>query len=192
MLQIQQEPGRQLPPHHPPADLVWLAVLSPLTASGQWRKVVDRVTATGHRDLPGELGNAHAVDVIGSGQKIATGHAESGLPENESVRVESGSGQKTATGHDATAHRKRATATMTASDALNLLTTNGKRSESKKDGHCHENYPTVNELSYPSVLLNPKIGNHGRITRRSGPPKPLSVPHVVERAVRNGERQPRK
>ena len=161
-------------------------MLSSLTASGQWRKVIDRVTAKGHRDLPGELGNAHAVDVIGSGQKTATSHGETGidpriktgLPENES-----GSGQKTAT-----AHGKSATATMTASDALDLLTVNGKRSESKNDGHGHENYPTVSELSYPSVLLDLKIRNHGRIQCGSGPPKPLSVPHVVERAARNRER----
>ena len=153
------------------------------------------------RDLPGELGNAYADDVIGSGQKTATGNAESdlgetgietGLPENESAHVESGSGQKTATALDETAHGKRATATMTAFDALDLLTANGKRSESENDGHGHENYSTVNELSYPSVLLDPKIGNHERITRGSGPLKYLSIPHVVERAPRNGERQPRK
>ena len=106
--------------------------------------------------------------------------------------VESGSGQKTATDLDETAHGKRATATMTAFDALDLLTANGKRSESENDGYGHENYSTVNELPYPSVLLDPKIGNHERITRRSGPPKSLSIPHVVERAARNGERQLRK
>ena len=56
------------------------------------------MTASGHRNLPGELGNAYADDVTGSGQKTATGHAESdlgetgidtrietGLPENESA-----------------------------------------------------------------------------------------------------------
>ena len=80
---------------------------------------------------------------------------------------------------------------MIASDALDLLTANGKRSESENDGHGHENYPAVHELSYPSVLLDPKIGNHERITRGSGPPKPFSVPHIVERAAWNGERQPR-
>ena len=42
------------------------------------------------------------------------------------------------------------------------------------------------------MLLDPKIGNRARIKRGSGPPKSLSIPHVVERAVRNGERQPRK
>ena len=79
---------------------------------------------------------------------------------------------------------------MIASDALDLLTANGKRSE-RNDSHGHENYPAVHELSYPSVLLDSKIGNHERITRGSGPPKPLSVPHIVERAAWNGERQPR-
>ena len=49
----------------------------------------------------------------------------------------------------------------------------------------------MTELSYPSVLLDPKTGNHGRIARGGKTPKSLSIPHVVERAVRNGERQPR-
>ena len=154
------------------------------------------MTVNDHRDLPGEQGNTYADDMIGSGQKTVTGHAESdlgetgietGLPENESALVKGGSGQKTAT-----AHGKRANATMTAFDALDLLTANGKGSESENDGHGHENYSTVHELSYPSVLLDPKIGNYERITRGSGPPKSLSIPHVVERAARNGERQPRK
>ena len=49
----------------------------------------------------------------------------------------------------------------------------------------------MTEISYPSVLLDPKIGNHGRITRRGETPKSLLIPHVVEHAARNGERQPR-
>ena len=97
-----------------------------MTASGHEIDAGDRVTASGQRDLPSELGNANADDGIGSGQKTATGHAETGidprietgLPENESAPVESGSGQKTAAALDATAHGKRATATMTAFDAL--------------------------------------------------------------------------
>ena len=139
------------------------------------------------RELPGELGNEHAVDVIGSGQKTGTGHGESGLPENESVHVENGSDPKIATARGRTATEK-----TTAVDALDLLTANGKRSENENDGHGHESCPSVSVLSYPSVLLDPKIGNHGRIQSGSGPPKLLSVPHVVERAVRNGEKQPRK
>ena len=83
------------------------------------------MTASGHSELPGGQGNAHADDVTGSGQKTATGHTESGhgetgietgFPEIESAHVESGSGQKTATARDATAHGQRATATTTALD----------------------------------------------------------------------------
>ena len=40
------------------------------------------MTTTGHSDLPGGQGNVHADDVTGSGQKTATGHAESGPDEN--------------------------------------------------------------------------------------------------------------
>ena len=47
-------------------------------------------------------------------------------------------------------------------------------------------------LSYPSMLLDPKIGNHGRIERGSDPSKLLPIPHIVEHAVRNREKQPRK
>ena len=162
------------------------------------------MTATGHSDLPGGQGNAYADDVIGSGQKTATGHAESspgetgidprietGLSENESFHAASGSGQKTATGHGVTEHEKRATGTMTDVVALDLLTANGKRRESENDGDVHGSYSIVIELSYPSVLLDLKIGNHGKITRGGETPKSLSIPHVVERAARNGERQPR-
>ena len=66
------------------------------------------MTASGHSDLPGWQGNAHADDVTGSGQTTATGHTESGhgetsieprietgLPIIESAHVERGSGQKT-------------------------------------------------------------------------------------------------
>ena len=134
--------------------------------------------------------------MIGSGQKATTGlgetdigpRIETGLPENESARVESGSDPKIATACDATTRGRTATGKMTAFDALDLLTANGKRSES--DGH--ESCPTESELSDPSVLLDPKIGNHERIERGSGPPKLPSVHHVVERAVMNGEKQPRK
>ena len=55
----------------------------------------------------------------------------------------------------------------------------------------NENHPTVNELSYPLVYHDPKIGNHGRIKRGSDPPKSPTIHHVVERAASNGERQPR-
>ena len=150
------------------------------------------------RELPGERGNEHAVNVIGSGQKITTSHGETGidprietgLPENESSRVESGRDLKISTARDTTTRGRTETRKMTALDTLDLLTANGKKSES--DGHGHESCPTESELSDPSVLLDPKIRNHRRIERGSSPPKLLSVPHVVERAVKNGEKQSRK
>ena len=43
--------------------------------------------------------------------------------------------------------------------------------------------------SYPSMLHDPKIENHGRITRGGKTTKSPSSSHVVERAVRIGERQ---
>ena len=43
--------------------------------------------------------------------------------------------------------------------------------------------------SYPSMLHGPKIENHGRITRGGKTTKSPSNSHVVERAVRIGERQ---
>ena len=114
------------------------------------------MSASGHRELPGELGNAHSVDVIGIGQKTETGHGESclgetgidprietSLPENESSRVKSRSDPRIATARDAIARRRTATEKMTAFDALALLTANGKRRESKNDGHGHESCPTA-------------------------------------------------
>ena len=144
-LQKQQKAERQ-PPQHPPAFLVWQAVLALLTASGQERQVVtrvtasdhesdlgERVTASSHSDLPGGQGTRTLNDVNGSGQTTATGHTESshgetgidpridtGLPAIESAHVESGSGQKTATAREATAHGQKANAKMTAIDALDL------------------------------------------------------------------------
>ena len=91
------------------------------------------MTASGHFNLPGGQGNAYADNVTGSGQKTVTGHTESGhgetcidprfetgLPEIESPHIERGSGQKTGTAREATAQGQRATATMTALDALDL------------------------------------------------------------------------
>ena len=43
--------------------------------------------------------------------------------------------------------------------------------------------------SYTSMLHDPKIENHGRITRGGKTTKSPSNSHVVERAVRIGERQ---
>ena len=86
------------------------------------------MTASGHSDLPGGQGNAHADDVTGSGQTTATGHTESGIdprietgpPEIESAHVKRGSGQKTATAREATAHGQIANTMITALDALVL------------------------------------------------------------------------
>ena len=144
------------------------------------------MTASGHSDLPGGQGNAYADDVTGNDPRI-----ETGLSVNESFHATTGSGQKTATGHGVSGHEKRATGTMTVVVALYLLTANGERRESENDGDVHGSYSSVTELSYPSVLLDPKIGNNGRIIRGGETPKSLSIPHVVERAARNVERQPR-
>ena len=78
------------------------------------------MTASGHGELPGKQGIANAVDGIGRGQKIATGHVESGLGET-------GIDPKIATAHGATARGRTATKKTTASDALDRSTTNGKQ-----------------------------------------------------------------
>ena len=126
------------------------------------------MTASCHADLPGRQGNAYADGATGSGQQTATGHAESG--------------------HGVTGIEKRAKRTMTGVDALDLLTANGKRSESENYDDVHESYSFVTWPSYPSLFHDPKIGNHGRITRGGKTPKSPSNSHVLERAVRIGER----
>ena len=160
------------------------------TASSYENNEGDRLTASGHDDLPGEQGNASAADVIGSGQKTATGidpRIETGLPESESTRDVNGSDPKIATVRGRTTTEK-----MTASDALDRSTANSKRSESENDGHGHESCPNENGLHDPSLFLDPKIGKHGRFENGSGPLKHLSAHHVAERAVMSGEKQPRK
>ena len=95
--------------------------------------------------------NAYADDATGSGQQTTTGHATSGhgVPgidpriwtghsETESPHAASGSGQKTATAPGASGHEKRAKRTTTGVDALDLLTANGKRSESDNHNDIHE------------------------------------------------------
>ena len=52
-----------------------------MTANGHESDQRHRMTANSLDDLPGEQGIANAVDGIGSGQKTATGHIESGLGE---------------------------------------------------------------------------------------------------------------
>ena len=87
-----------------------------MTANDHKSNLGERVTASGHSDLPGGQGTRTLNDVTGSSQKTATGHTESdhgktgidpridtGLPAIESAHVESGSGQKTATAREATA-----------------------------------------------------------------------------------------
>ena len=154
------------------------------------------MTASGHADLPGGQGNAYTDGATGSGQQTATVHDESGHGvtgidpriETESLHAANGSGQKTATAPGASGHEKSPTRTMTGVDALDLLTANGKRSESENYGDVHESYSFVTWPSYPSLILDPKIGNHGRITRGGKIPKSPSNSHIVERAVRIGER----
>ena len=65
--------------------------------------------------------------------RIETGHSET-----ESSHAASGSGQKTATAPGASGHEKRAKRTTTGVDALDLLTANGKRSESDNHSEVHE------------------------------------------------------
>ena len=67
--------------------------------------------------------------------RIETGH-----DATESFHAESGSGQKTATALDVSDHETSVTRTITASHAHDLLTANGKRSESESDGDVHESY----------------------------------------------------
>ena len=155
------------------------------------------MTANGHGDLPGEQGNANAVDATGSGQKAATGHVESGIDpriatgllESGSECDATGSGPKTVTGNAVTARGWTATKTSPASDALDRLTMSGKQSEN--DGTGHESWPTESGVYDPSLSLDPKIEKHGRIENGSGPPKTLPTHHVAERVVMSGERQPR-
>ena len=169
-----------------------------MTASGYESDEGDCVTANGHDNLPGEQGIANAVDGISSGQKTAIGHVESGLgetgidprietdlPESKSERNMIRSGLKTATVHVATEM-------MTASDALDSLTTSGKRSKSENGSHSHKSCPIESGLHDPSLFLDPKIGKSGRIKNGSEPPKLPSTHHVAERAAMSGEKQPRK
>ena len=65
--------------------------------------------------------------------RIETGHSET-----ESPHAASGSGQKTATALGASGHEKSAKRTTTGVDALDLLTANGRRSESDNHSEIHE------------------------------------------------------
>ena len=102
------------------------------------------MTASGQSSDSGKRAIANGGS--GSGQKTATALAESGIDPRietdhdatESFHAESGSGQKTATALDVSDHETSVTRTMTVSHAHDLLTANGKRSES--DGDAHESY----------------------------------------------------
>ena len=80
---------------------------------------------------------------------VESGHGVTGIDPRtetdhdatESFHAESDSGQKTVTALDVSDHETSMTRTMTASHALDLLTANGKRSESERDGDAHESYP---------------------------------------------------
>ena len=118
-----------------------------MTASGHESSEGDRVTETGHIDLPDEQGNANAPTKTGSGQKTTTGHTESGsgprtatdLAEttSKSERDETDSGQKTAT-----ARGKTATETSHVDNALDRLTVSAETG--------HESFPTESGLYDPS------------------------------------------
>ena len=101
------------------------------------------MTASSHASLPGGQGNAFADDASGSGQPTTTAHVESGHAETESFHAASDSGQKTETARDVSRHEQRATRTTTIADALDLLTANGKRSESENNGDVHGSYSLV-------------------------------------------------
>ena len=150
-----------------------------MTESGHASDSGERATASGHADLPSVQGNAYADGATGSGQqtspvtpqavhcvtsidpRIETGHVET-----ESSHAASGSGQKTATAPGTSGHKKRAKRTMNGVDALDLLTVNGKRSESENYGDGPRELLPVTWPSYPSLLLDPKIENHGEDNTR--------------------------
>ena len=171
-LQKQQEAERQ-PSQHPPVFHVWPAVLALLTASGQERQVVARVTASDHESDLGE-------------RVTASGHPD--LPGRQGTRTlndVTGSSQTTATRHTESGHGK--------TDIDPRIDTGLPAIESAhvESGSGPKTAPTREALSYPHEHHDPKIGSHERIKRGSEPPKAPTIPHIVERAARNGESQPR-
>ena len=96
--------------------------------------------------------------------KTATDLAET---PSGSERDATDSGQKTVTGPAATARGRTANETSPADDALDCLTTSGKRSESEVDEAGHESWLTESGLYDPSLFLDPKIRKHGRIANGS-------------------------
>ena len=106
-----------------------------MTARGQSSDSGKRAIANDRAAPPDGQGNAHAHGVTDIDPRIETDH-----DATESFHAESGSGQKTATALDVSDHETSATRTMTVSHAHDLLTANGKRSESESDGDAHESY----------------------------------------------------
>ena len=168
-----------------------------MTASGHASDSGERAIANDRAAPPDRHGNAHAQGRSGSGQKTATAHAESGHGvtdidpriETRHDATESFHAEKTATAHSVSDHEKSVTRTMTAPHAHDPITANGKRRESESDSDVHESQPHVTKPSYPPPSHAPKSGTRGRIKRGSKRLKTPSNSHVVERAVRIGERQ---
>ena len=201
VLQKQQEAERQLP-QHPPVFLVWPAVLAPLgqgsqvvsrlTASGHESDSGERVNASGHSDLPGGQGNAFADGATSSGQQTANGHGETGIDP----RIETGL-SVTESFHAATGHEKRATWTMTGVDALDREREEERERERRRRPRelLDHDLALLSFHAPRSKDREPREDNtRGRdseVSRGGETSKSLSIPHVVERAVRNGERQPR-
>ena len=91
-----------------------------------------RAEEADNRSLDRERLRERFREATGIDPRIETDHVAT-----ESFHAESGSGQKTVTALDVSDHEKSVTRTMTVSHALDLLTANGKRSESD----AHESYP---------------------------------------------------
>ena len=117
---------------------------APATTSGHESEKGDRVTASGHGDLPDEHMDANAPTETASGQKAATGHAESGpgaagsgqntatghaRTPSKSKHDEIDSCQKTASNHNVTVHGKIAIETRNDHPVHDHLTTNRKQRE---------------------------------------------------------------
>ena len=116
----------------------------------------------------------------------ASGHPD--LPGRQGTRTlndVTGSSQTTATRHTESGHGK--------TDIDSRIDTGLPAIESAhvESGSGPKTAPAREALSYPHEPHDPKIRSHERIKRGSEPPKAPTIPHVVERAARNGESQPR-
>ena len=116
----------------------------------------------------------------------ASGHSD--LPGGQGTRTlndVTGSSQTTATRHTESVHGKTVIDPRINTGLPVIESAHVESGSGPKTG------PTREALSYPHAHHDPKIGNHERIKRGSEPPKASTIPHVVERAARNGESQPR-